>query len=147
MKNASASKTSQANKAAAKHISMLHSLMDPSSPYLNYERISTLLSSLANSEEVPLIRSDIPWSVLVSIGSTFTKIYDQDRPYSQRGKMKSILTTLYKNPNDPNGAKLLQGVLRMDPPLDAVKVILDAFPLSCLDMEGFFTACQFAHPR
>ena len=35
----------------------------------------------------------------------------------------------------------------MDPPLEAVKVLLDAFPLSCLDMEGFFTACQFAHPN
>ena len=33
------------------------------------------------------------------------------------------------------------------PPLEAVKVLLDAFPLSCLDMEGFFTACQFAHPN
>lgn len=35
----------------------------------------------------------------------------------------------------------------MDPPLEVVKVLLDAFPLSCLDMEGFFTACQFAHPN
>jgi hypothetical protein len=35
----------------------------------------------------------------------------------------------------------------VDPPLEAVKVLLDAFPLSCLDMEGFFTACQFAHPN
>lgn len=35
----------------------------------------------------------------------------------------------------------------MDPPLETVKVLLDAFPLSCLDMEGFFTACQFAHPN
>lgn len=35
----------------------------------------------------------------------------------------------------------------MDPPLEAVKVLLDAFHLSCLDMEGFFTACQFAHPN
>jgi hypothetical protein len=42
---------------------------------------------------------------------------------------------------------LLQGMLRMDPPLDAVKKILDAFPLSCVDMEAFFTACQFAQPR
>lgn len=42
---------------------------------------------------------------------------------------------------------LLQGMLRMDPPLDTVKKIIDAFPLSCVDMEGFFTACQFAQPR
>jgi hypothetical protein len=35
----------------------------------------------------------------------------------------------------------------VDPPLETVKVLLDAFPLSCLDMEGFFTACQFAHPN
>ena len=33
------------------------------------------------------------------------------------------------------------------PPLEAVKVLLDAFPLSCLDMERFFKVCQFAHPN
>lgn len=35
----------------------------------------------------------------------------------------------------------------MDPPLEVVRVLLDAFPLSCLDMEAFFIACQFAHPH
>ncbi len=35
----------------------------------------------------------------------------------------------------------------VDPPLDVVQVLLNAFPLSCLDMEAFFTACQFAHPH
>ncbi|KAL3806323.1 hypothetical protein ACHAXA_001063 [Cyclostephanos tholiformis] len=96
---------------------------------LNYQRVASLLLSLANSEEIPLIRADIPWSLLISCGS-----------------MPSLLPALYKNISDQNGTSLLQGVLRMDPPLEAVKVLLDAFPLSCLNMEGFFTACQFAHP-
>jgi hypothetical protein len=121
---------------------------------LNYQQIASLLLSLANSEEIPLIRADIPWSLIISCGS-----------------MPSLLLALYQNNSDQNGARLLQGVLRsksflihqlffralsnctshaltntVDPPYEAVKVLLDAFPLSCLDMEGFFTACQFAHP-
>lgn len=93
-----------------------------------YQRIGSLLFNLSNSEEVPLIRADIPWSIISSC----------DAP---------LLTTLYKRSLDPGGTMLLQGMLRMDPPLDAVKKIIDAFPLSCVDMEGFFTACQFAQPR
>ena len=91
-------------------------------------RIGCLLVSLSNSEEVPLIRADIPWSIISSC----------DAP---------LLTTLYKRSLDPTGSLLLQGVLRMDPPLMAVQKIIDAFPTSCVDMEGFFTACQFAQPR
>ena len=93
-----------------------------------YQRIGSLLFNLSNSEERPLIRADIPWSIISSC----------DAP---------LLTTLYKRSLDPGGTMLLQGMLRMDPPLDAVKKIIDAFPLSCVDMEGFFTACQFAQPR
>jgi hypothetical protein len=102
--------------------------MLPMIPNDIYQRIGSLLFSLSNSEEVPLIRADIPWSIISSC----------DAP---------LLTTLYKRSLDPGGTMLLQGMLRMDPPLDAVKKILDAFPLSCVDMEGFFTACQFAQPR
>ena len=90
--------------------------------------IGCLLVSLSNSEEVPLIRADIPWSIISSC----------DAP---------LLTTLYKRSTDLTGSLLLQGVLRMDPPLMAVQKIIDAFPSSCVDMEGFFTACQFAQPR
>jgi len=102
--------------------------LSPMLPNDIYQRIGSLLFNLSNSEEVPLIRADIPWSIISSC----------DAP---------LLTTLYKRSLDPGGTMLLQGMLRMDPPLDAVKKIIDAFPLSCVDMEGFFTACQFAQPR
>ena len=102
--------------------------LSPLIPNDIYQRIGSLLFNLSNSEEVPLIRADIPWSIISSC----------DAP---------LLTTLYKRSLDPGGTMLLQGTLRMDPPLDAVKKIVDAFPLSCVDMEGFFTACQFAQPR
>ncbi|KAL7498324.1 hypothetical protein ACHAWT_007652 [Skeletonema menzelii] len=103
-------------------------ILSPLIPNDIYQRIGSLLFNLSNSEEVPLIRADIPWSIISSC----------DAP---------LLTTLYKRSLDPGGTMLLQGTLRMDPPLDAVKKIIDAFPLSCVDMEGFFTACQFAQPR
>jgi len=103
-------------------------ILSPMLPNDIYQRIGSLLFNLSNSEEVPLIRADIPWSIISSC----------DAP---------LLTTLYKRSLDPGGTMLLQGMLRMDPPLDAVKKIIDAFPLSCVDMEGFFTACQFAQPR
>lgn len=102
--------------------------LSPMIPNDIYEHLGSLLFSLSNSEEVPLIRADIPWSIISSC----------DAP---------LLTTLYKRSLDPGGTILLQGMLRMDPPLDAVTKIIDAFPLSCVDMEGFFTACQFAQPR
>ena len=102
--------------------------LSPMLPNDIYQRIGSLLFNLSNSEEVPLIRADIPWSIIFSC----------DAP---------LLTTLYKRSLDPGGTMLLQGMLRMDPPLVAVKKIIDAFPLSCVDMEGFFTACQFAQPR
>ena len=147
---------------------MLQQLLSPSSSPMtnngndgnNHKHISNLLSSLANSEEVPLIRADIPWSVITYCDATNQKnqlsnmdilTSDTHHNISAIGlnpKSKpSLLRKLYNTTTDPNGARLLQGVLRMDPPLDAVKVLLDAFPLSCLDMEGFFTACQFAHPN
>ena len=163
---------------------MLQQLLSPSSSSMtnnsndgsNHKHISNLLSSLANSEEVPLIRADIPWSIITYCDTNHQKsnnsndlssltltssshqmsnmdILTSDTHHNisaieQKPKSKqSLLRTLYNTTTDPNGARLLQGVLRMDPPLDAVKVVLDAFPLSCLDMEGFFTACQFAHPN
>ena len=65
---------------------------------LNYQRIASLLLSLANSEEMPLIRADIPWSLITSCGS-----------------IPSILLALYQQINDQTGARLLQGVLRSKP--------------------------------
>jgi hypothetical protein len=65
---------------------------------LNYQRIASLLLSLSNSEEMPLIRADIPWSLIISCGS-----------------MPSLLPTLYRQTSDTTGARLLQGVLRSKP--------------------------------
>jgi hypothetical protein len=62
---------------------------------LKYQRIASLLLSLANSEEMPLIRADIPWSLITSCGS-----------------MPSVLLALYQQMSDQTGARLLQGVLR-----------------------------------
>ncbi|KAL7443980.1 hypothetical protein ACHAXH_009890 [Discostella pseudostelligera] len=112
----------------------------------NFQRISSLLVSLANSEENPLIRADIPWPVIIACGTPFMDLSTQTSSLLVSPR-PSLLQTLYHQLDDPNGTRLLKGVLRMDPPLEVVKVLLDAFPLSCLDMEAFFTACQFAHPH
>ncbi|KAL3790365.1 hypothetical protein HJC23_002751 [Cyclotella cryptica] len=95
---------------------------------LHVNPITSLLIGLANSENEPLIRADIDWHRITSCPD---------------------LSSFYPTTElqDPLGAKLLQGTLRMDPPLDAIEKILDAFPKSCLDMSGFFAACQFANPK
>ncbi|KAL7550469.1 hypothetical protein ACHAWF_013695 [Thalassiosira exigua] len=122
----------------------------------NHQQISQLLLSLANSEVQPLIRADIPWSLIISCGTRaqdhppWFALHDSSSETTGPPQLQSepsILRTLYQQNHDANGARLLQGVLRMDPPLEAVQVLLKAFPHSCLDMEGFFTACQFAHPN
>lgn len=141
----------------------------------NFQRISSLLVSLANSEENPLIRADIPWPVIIACGTPFMDHVSSQTTSLLGVPRPSLLQTLYHQLDDPNGTRLLQGVLRskqnilsvrsylvstalthnillcdnnlVDPPLEVVKVLLDAFPLSCLDMEAFFTACQFAHPH
>ncbi|KAL9189017.1 hypothetical protein ACHAXT_011507 [Thalassiosira profunda] len=117
-----------------------------------HQRLSYLLICLANSEERPLIRADIPWADIISCGSSFMTqsvlgAAGSPPPRLTAQSQESLLQSLYKYQDDPNGARLLQGVLRMDPPLEAVQVLLDAFPLSCVDMEGFFAACQFSHPN
>jgi len=132
-------------------------MKESQSTNMNTQRMSSLLRSLANSEEQPLIRADIPWSVIISCGSPLlhsTQKHSHLKPFGSEAQAPShlqpkpsLLRTLYQQLRDPNGGRLLQGVLRMDPPLEAVKVLLDSFPLACLDMEGFFTACQFAHPN
>lgn len=93
----------------------------------SHQAVTSLLLKLANSENEPLIRADISWSLITSCDS---------------------LASLYpgNEMQDPQGARLLQGILRMDPPLEAVEIVLNTFPMSCLDMDGFFAACQFAHP-
>lgn len=113
----------------------------------NHQRMAQLLTSLANSEEEPLIRADIPWSAIIACGAPSAVQRNPNKNSEQPMQQPSLLRALYDHASDPRGARLLQGVVRMDPPLEAVEVLLNAFPLSCLDMEGFFTACQFAHPN
>lgn len=95
---------------------------------LQMDSISSLLIGLANSENEPLIRADIDWYSITTCPN---------------------LASFYPATelDDPHGARLLQGTLRMDPTLEAIEKILDAFPKSCLDMSGFFAACQFANPK
>ncbi|KAL7465824.1 hypothetical protein ACHAXS_006136 [Conticribra weissflogii] len=111
----------------------------------NHRAITSLLIRLAQSEENPLIRADIPWHIITSPGFN-TQVLSQ---FSFVVTTPSLLRSLYPatEMNDAHGTKLLQGTLRMDPPYEAVKMMIEAFPTSCLDMEAFFTACQFAHPN
>ena len=95
---------------------------------LDMNPISALLIGLANSENEPLIRADIDWDCITTCPN-LASFY----PATELG--------------DPYGARLLQGTLRMDPTLEAIEKILDAFPKSCLDMSAFFAACQFANPK
>ena len=124
----------------------------PSSPH--YQSLSLVLVRLANSEEEPLIRAEIPWSLIVSCGNKSVnsnpKALQMPLVTNQVDSIPpdaTLLRALYPSTDDPNGARLLQGVLRMDPPLDAARALLEAFPLACLDMDGFFTASQFCHPK
>jgi len=111
----------------------------------NHRAITSLLIRLAQTEENPLIRADIPWHIITSPGFN-TQVLSQ---FSFVVTTPSLLRSLYPamEMDDAHGTKLLQGTLRMDPPYEAVKMMLEAFPTSCLDMEAFFTACQFAHPN
>jgi hypothetical protein len=90
--------------------------------------ITTLLVGLANSENEPLIRAAIDWNTIINCPDlpAFYPAAELD---------------------DPFGARLLQGTLRMDPTLETIEKILDSFPKSCVDMSGFFAACQFANPK
>jgi hypothetical protein len=90
--------------------------------------ITSLLVGLANSENEPLIRADIDWQGITSCPDLSS--------FYPAAELQDLF-----------GAKLLQGTLRMDPPLGAIQKILDDFPKSCLDMSGFFAACQFANPK
>ena len=135
----------------------LHGMAPPASPppsSLHYQSLSLVLVRLANSEEEPLIRADIPWPLIVSCGkksvNSNPKALQMPLVTNQVDSIPpdaTLLRALYPSTDDPNGARLLQGVLRMDPPLDAARALLEAFPLACLDMDGFFTASQFCHPK
>ncbi len=85
----------------------------------NFQRLSSLLVSLANSEEKPLIRADIPWSVIIACGTPFMD-HVSNQTNSLLGSASlyfsipkpSLLQTLYHQLDDPHGTRLLQGVLR-----------------------------------
>ncbi len=85
----------------------------------NFQRLSALLASLANSDENPLIRADIPWSVIVACGTPFMD-HVSNQTNSLLGSASlyisipkpSLLQTLYHQLDDSHGTRLLQGVLR-----------------------------------
>ena len=83
----------------------------------NFQRLSNLLVSLANSEENPLIRADIPWPVIISCGSPFmaTSPFLGVAPSPLSPPKPSLLQTLYHQSDDPHGTRLLKGVLRSKP--------------------------------
>lgn len=136
----------------------LQGMAPPASPppsWHHYQSLSMVLVRLANSEDEPLIRADIPWSLIVSCGkkkSVNSNPKDLQMPLvtNQVDSIPpdaTLLRALYPSTDDPNGTRLFHGFLRMDPPLDAARALLEAFPLACLDMDGFFTASQFCHPK
>lgn len=88
----------------------------------SHERSNELLFRIARSEELPLIRAEIDWKLLLSQLSSY--------PGAQIG--------------DPTAAFLLQSILRMDPPLEIIKELIKIYPKSCVDMDPFYAACQYA---
>ena len=86
----------------------------------NFQRLSNLLVSLANSEENPLIRADIPWPVIIACGSPFmaTSPFLGVAPSPLSPPKPSLLQTLYHQSDDPHGTRLLKGVLRSKHTID-----------------------------
>jgi len=84
-----------------------------------------LLLRIARSEEIPLIRAEIDWTLF----ATQLEQYPAHRI------------------GDIHGAYLLQSILRMDPPLSIVRETLRLFPKSCINMDSFYTACQYSNPN
>jgi hypothetical protein len=87
-----------------------------------HRRSNELLFRIARSEELPLIRAEIDWNLLGSQLSTY--------PGAEIG--------------DSSAAFLLQSILRMDPPLQIIRDLIRIFPSSCVDMDPFYAACQYA---
>jgi hypothetical protein len=83
----------------------------------------SFLWRIARSEEIPLVRAEIDWKGVVA--DLLAKKYDG-----------AIV-------GDETGSLLLQGILRMDPPVPVVRTALLAYPKSCVNMDCFFVACQY----
>uniref|UniRef100_A0A6U3Q3Y1 Uncharacterized protein n=1 Tax=Ditylum brightwellii TaxID=49249 RepID=A0A6U3Q3Y1_9STRA len=97
-------------------------LMSTMSKLRHHPRRDQILFRVARSEELPLVRAEIDWDLLTSELSSY--------PAS--------------HVDDEFGSILLQGILRMDPPLSVVRETLRLFTKSCVDMKSFDVACQYA---
>ena len=87
-----------------------------------HQRSNELLFRIARSEVLPLIRAEIDWKLLQRQLSTY--------PGAQIG--------------DETAAFLLQSILRQVPPLEIIRELIRIFPKSCVDMDPFYAACQYA---
>ena len=88
----------------------------------SHERSNELLFRIARSEVLPLIRAEIDWTLLQSQLSSY--------PGAEIG--------------DESAAFLLHSILRMDPPLGVIRNVIETFPKSCVVMDPFYAACQYA---
>ena len=88
----------------------------------SHPRSSEMLFRVALCEELPLVRADIDWNLV----------------HHQLGAYPSIKV------EDPDGDILLQSILRMDPPCHVIDKTLELYPKSCVNMDSFYVACQYA---
>lgn len=88
----------------------------------SHPRSNEILFQVARCEELPLIRADIDWKALNEQLNTY--------PASEVG--------------DDHGDILLQSILRMDPPVNIIEETIKLYPKSCVNMDAFYIACQYA---
>lgn len=88
----------------------------------NHTRSSEILFRVARCEELPLIRADIDWNLVHMQLSTYPAAEVEDL----------------------DGEILLQSILRMDPPCHVIDKTIQLYPKSCVNMDSFYVACQYA---
>jgi len=88
----------------------------------NHPLANSMLFRVSLCEEQPLIRAEIDWKLL----------------------QKQIPTYPAVLLGDELGAHLLQSVLRTDPPCEIIRDIIKHYPKSCVNMDSYYAACQYA---
>ena len=88
----------------------------------NHPLSSSLLFRVARCEELPIVRAEIDWKLL----------------QKQIPNYPAVII------GDELGAHLLQSVLRTDPPCEVIRDIIKVYPKSCVNMDSFYAACQYA---
>lgn len=87
-----------------------------------HPRSSEMLFRVALCEELPLVRADIDWNLVHNQLSTYPAAEVEDA----------------------DGNILLQSILRMDPPCHVIDKTIELYPKSCVNMDSFYVACQYA---